>query len=106
MNTKPAQPITSRHQEPDQHSRCGYHYMLDCPEKATTPITTNQLAHIAELLALLDGFLRHTDGIADHLAHYLHVTRRDPDRAGYDANLLIDQVSFTAHALAPTGENR
>jgi hypothetical protein len=35
MNTKPAQPITSRHQEPDQHSRCGCHYMLDCPEKAT-----------------------------------------------------------------------
>ena len=57
-------------------------------------------------MPLRDGFLRHTDGIADHLAHYLHVTRRDPDRAGYDANLLIDQVSFTAHALAPTGENR
>jgi hypothetical protein len=39
--------------------------MLDCPEKATTPITTNQLVHITEILALLDGFLRHTDGIAD-----------------------------------------
>ena len=31
MNTEPAQPITSRHQEPDQHSRCGCHDMLDCP---------------------------------------------------------------------------
>jgi hypothetical protein len=48
--------------------------MLDCPEKATTPINTNQLAHIAELLALLDGFLRYTDGIADRLVHYLHAT--------------------------------
>ena len=55
------------------------------------------------LLDLLDGFLRHADGIADHLADYLHATGRDhpqpPHWAGYDANLLIDQVSFTTHAL-------
>ncbi|WP_204079748.1 hypothetical protein [Mycobacterium riyadhense] len=37
------------------------------------------------------------------LADYLHATGRDqpqpPDWAGYNANLLIDQVSFTAHSL-------
>jgi hypothetical protein len=36
--------------------------------------------------------------------------RRDhphpPNRAGYDANLLIDQISFTAHSLRATNENR
>lgn len=62
-----------------------------------------QLADIAELLDLLDGFLRRADGIADRLADYLHATGRDhpqpPHWAGYNANLLIDQVSFTAHAL-------
>ena len=75
--------------------------LLDCPENDTTPINTHQLANIAELLTLLDGFLRHTDIIADHLAHYLHATRRNqpPNRARYDANLLIDQISFTAHSL-------
>jgi hypothetical protein len=34
---------------------------------------------------------------------YLHATGRDrpqpQERAGYDANLVIDLVSFTAHAL-------
>ena len=49
------------------------------------------------------GFLRRADGIADRLADYLHATGRDhpqpPHWAGYTANLLIDQVSFTAHAL-------
>jgi hypothetical protein len=39
----------------------------------------------------------------DRLADYLHTTGRDkpqpPDGTGHTANLLIDQVSFTAHAL-------
>jgi hypothetical protein len=59
-----------------------------------------QLARVAELL---DGFLRSGNGVADRLADYLHTTGHDrphpPDRAGYDANLVIDLVSFTAHAL-------
>lgn len=102
MNHQPAQAIPHDIHEPDHHSRCGCHYLADCPENDTTPINTHQLANIAELLALLDGFLRHTDTIADHLAQYLHATRRNhqpPNGARYDANLLIDQISFTAHSL-------
>jgi hypothetical protein len=62
-----------------------------------------QLADIVELLDLLDGFLRRADGITDRLADYLHAIGRDhpqpPHWAGYTASLLIDQVSFSAHAL-------
>lgn len=43
---------------------------------------------------------------ADHLADYLHATGHDhpqpPHWASYDANLLIDQVSFTPRPPAPT----
>ena len=85
MNTRPAQAIS--------HSG----------KQATTPIKTNQLADIAELLDILDGFLRHTEDIANRLADYLHTTGRDhpqpPHGASYTANLVIDQVSFTAHDL-------
>jgi hypothetical protein len=84
MNTQPAQPISNNGQQ------------------ATTPINTNQLADLAELLDILDGFLRHGDHIS-RLADYLHTTGRDkpqpPDWTGYTANLLIDQLSFTAHSL-------
>jgi hypothetical protein len=98
MNTQPAQPIPGKGQQPDS-------------DQATISINAAQLARIAELLDILDGFLRHADGVANRLADYLHATGRDrpqpPDWAGYDANLLIDQVSFTAHALgrARTAEN-
>jgi hypothetical protein len=72
-------------------------------QQPTTPINTNQLADIAELLDILDEFLRHADDITDRLTDYLHTTGRDrpqpPDRANYNANLLIDQLSFTAHSL-------
>ncbi|MDY6869404.1 MAG: hypothetical protein SV966_02175 [Actinomycetota bacterium] len=85
MNTQPAQPISHN------------------SEQATTPINTSQLADIAELLDILDGFLRHGDDIADRLADYLQTTGRDhpqpPDGASYNANLIIDQVSFTARSL-------
>ena len=88
MKTQPDQPIPGNGQQPD-------------PDQVTIPINTNQLAHLAELLDILDGFLRHAGGIAYQLADYLHATGRDhpqhPDR--YDANLLIDQVSFTAHSM-------
>jgi len=77
--------------------------MLDCPKEATVDIDTAQLARVAELLDLLDGFLRCGNGVTDRLADYLHGTGLDhpqpQDRAYYDANLVIDLVSFTAHAL-------
>ena len=99
MNTQPAQPIPGNGQHPDQ--QC--YDKLDCPDQAMTAINAAQLADIAELIDLLDGFLRRADGIADRLADYLRATGRDhpqpPHWAGYNANLLIDQVSFTAHAL-------
>ena len=99
MNIQPAQPTPGNGQHPDQQGDD----MLDCPDQAMTAINTAQLADIAELPDLLDGFLRRADGIADNLANYLHATGRDhpqpPHWAGYNANLLIDQVSFTAHAL-------
>jgi hypothetical protein len=85
MNYQPAQPISHNGQQ------------------ATTTINTAQLADIAELLDILDEFLRNADDIADRLADYLHTTGRDQpqlsDGASYNANLLIDQVSFNAHAL-------
>jgi hypothetical protein len=63
----------------------------------------DQRAQLADIAERLDGFLRRADGIADRLADYLRATGRDhpqpPHWAGYNANLLIDQVSFTAHAL-------
>ena len=100
MNTQPAQPIPGNGQHPGQ--QC--YDMLDSPDQALTTINTAQLGHIAELLDILDGFLRHAEGnIADRLADYLHTTGRDhpqpPHWTGYNANLLIDQVSFTAHSL-------
>ena len=102
MNTQPAQQI-SVYTQPYKQPLCLCHDMPDCPAQATVEINATQLTRIAELLDLLDGFLRHTDGIADHLADYLHATGRDhpqpPHGTAYNANLLIDQISFTAHAL-------
>jgi hypothetical protein len=90
MNIQPAQPIPSNSQQPN-------------PAQAITSINAAQLAHIAELLDIVDGFLRLGDGIAGHLADYLRATGRDqpqpPNWAGYNANLLIDQISFTADNL-------
>lgn len=102
MNTPPAQQISVDIQ-PNKQPLCLCHDMLDCPGQVTVKINAAQLARIAELLEMLDGFLRHTDGIAHHLADYLHATGRDhpqpPHWTAYNANLLIDQISFTAHAL-------
>jgi len=52
MNTQPAQPIPGKGQQPDS-------------DQATISINAAQLARIAELLDILDGFLRHADGVAD-----------------------------------------
>ena len=46
-------------------NRCGLcHDMPNRPCQAAVEIDATQLPRIAELLDLLDGFLRHTDGIA------------------------------------------
>ena len=102
MNIQPAQQIPANSQHPDQRSV----YATTCstaPTKPPSRSTPPSSRDIAELLDLLDGFLRRADGIADRLADYLHATGHDhpqpPHWASYDANLLIDQVSFTAHAL-------
>jgi hypothetical protein len=84
------------------------HNRLDCSEEAEVEIDTAQLARVAELLDLLDGFLRSGTGVADRLADYLHppdVTARNRRTGpGNDTNLVIDLVSFTAHALRVHGQ--
>ena len=102
VNIQPTQQVPANSPQSNQQPLCLCHDRLDCPTQATVKINANQLADLSELLHLIDGFLRHT-GIADHLADYLHATGRDHpqprDWAGYHANLLIDQISFTAHGL-------
>lgn len=68
------------------------------PDRRQSPTTVgaDELARIAELLAIIDGFLR------SHLAPELlaeHLHDIGADHPGYDAALLIDQISFTAQAL-------
>jgi hypothetical protein len=101
MNIPPAQQVPA--DDPDRPP-CLCHDLLDCPEQATVEINAAELAHVAELLDLLDGFLRSGNCIADHLTDFLQKTARDPRTtappgANYNANLVIDLVSFTAHAL-------
>ena len=102
VNIQSAQQIPANSPQSDQ-SLCLCHDTPDCPEQATVEINANQLARITELLDVLDGFLRHAHAVSHHLADYLRATGRDhphpPHWTSYDANLLIDQVSFTAHAL-------
>ena len=99
MNIQPAQQVPANIPQSDQ-SLCLCHDTPDCPDQATVDINANQLERIAELLDVLDGFLRSGNGMAARLADHLHAARHNhPHRTGYDANLIIDQVSFTAHAL-------
>jgi hypothetical protein len=90
MTESLAQPISTNGHQPN----------LD---RTALPINAAQLCDIAELLNILDGFLRHGDDIANRLTDYLHATGYDrpqpPDGTSYNANLLIDQLSFTAHNL-------
>ena len=100
MNNQPAQHLSHDNPLTDAQSTCPCHDLIDCPDQATVPIAATQLAHIAELLDLLDGFLRTGNGVAHSLRDYLHTTKAEhPERAGYDTNLVIDLVSFTAHTL-------
>lgn len=63
---------------------------------SSTTVSPDELVRIAELLAIIDGFLR-SRPTPDLLAQHLHNIGSDHPR--YDAALLIDQISFTAHAL-------
>lgn len=78
---------------------------------AMVSVPAAQVAEIADLFAVLDEFLRSGNGAADRLAahlatqteaahqqHYMAPGHR-LGMARYDANLLIDRVSFTAHVL-------
>jgi hypothetical protein len=72
--------------------------------QSPTTVSADELTRIAELLAIIDGFLR-SHQIPELLAQHLHDI--GVDHPGYDAALLIDQISFTAHALRayrPTDE--
>ena len=104
MNIQPAQPIPGASQQSDQQSTCLCHDTLDCPEQAAVEINAAQLARVAELLDVLDGFLRRADGIADRLANYLHATGRDhpqpPDPTGPPATTRT--CSSTRSASPPT----
>lgn len=58
MNIHVTQQIPADRQHSGPQSPCLCHDMPDCPEQATVEKNANQLARTAELLALLDGFLR------------------------------------------------
>lgn len=64
------------------------------------PISADELARIAEYLAIVDEFLR-SETIPEQFAEHLRATGlHDPSNPyRYDAAYLIDQISFTAHAL-------
>jgi hypothetical protein len=79
MNIQPAQQVPANIAQSDQ-SLCLCHDTPDCPEQTTVEINANQLARIAELLDVLDGFLRHANTVGDHLADYLRTTGRDHPR--------------------------
>lgn len=61
-----------------------------------TAISAGELARISEMLTILDSFLR-SNSIAGLLT--AHLRANGYDHPGYDAALLIDQISFSAQAL-------
>lgn len=69
--------------------------MLD-PDQQDAPISTDELADIADMLAIIDVFLR-SHPIPDLLAK--HLCDAGFNHSGYDAALLIDRISFTARAM-------
>lgn len=66
------------------------------PVQDGAAVSGGGLNSIAAVLTILDEFLR-SDTIAALLAAHLRTTGHD--HPGYDGALLIDQISFTAHAL-------
>lgn len=99
MNTEPAQHVPAHIGSRSEQLACLCHDTIDCPEQATIAIGVTALARAADLLDLLDGFLR-SGNVADNLRDYLDTTKTDhPNRAGYDTNLVIDLVGLTAHNL-------
>lgn len=81
---------------------CPCHGVTDCPELTTIAIPAAQLADIAELLGVVDEFLRCRNGTADRLADFY--ARHGEPHPAFVANNLIDQVSFTAAALRRHGD--
>ena len=63
-----------------------------------TTVSVDELAQISELMTTIDVFLR-SHPIPDLLTK--HLRDMGSDHPGYDTALLIDQISFTAHALRP-----
>ena len=105
MNTQPAQPIPR--QRPATRPSAT---TARLPRPSHDAINAAQLAHIAELLDILDGFLRRADGIADRLADYLHATGRDhpqpPTGPATTPTCSSTRSASPPTASAPTAENR
>ena len=76
---------------------CGCHGAWPCPEPVSVNLPAAELAELADLLAVVDEFLRSRSVVADLLADFYD--RRGQTHPGFVANNLIDQVSFTAAAL-------
>ncbi len=95
--------------QPDTSTQCFCHDSLDCPDEATTPIGLRELAHLGELLSVVDEFLRSGEDVACLLAECLAIRGGRPDPHG-EASLLIDRVGFAAadlrHRLATTAGRR
>lgn len=85
---------------------CPCHDALDCPDPVSVALDADTLAELSELCGTLDEFLRCGNGAAELLADFYATHHRDAFPR-YAANLLIDQVGFTAaslrHHLWPEG---
>lgn len=103
MKNRPAHPVPTNRPSAGQPVAFVDHGIPDCPDRTTVELSTAELARVAELFDLIDGFLRCGNGVTDRLTDYLHTSGRDhprpQDQTSYDANLVIDLVSFTAHSL-------
>jgi hypothetical protein len=89
--TGPAGPVI----EAEEQATCPCHDVVDCPDQATVAISARELAHLRELPADIDEFLRCGNGVVDLLADFYAVHRghRHPRLA---TSTLIDLVSFAA----------
>lgn len=76
---------------------CLCHDAAACPDQATVTVPAAELADLAELLGIVDEFLRCGNGAAGLLGDFY--ARRGEPHPGFLANNLIDAVSFTAATL-------